>query len=210
MRIAIVEEKGSTGANGAAQQFVPALRAELESWPDVHVVDAIASRDTIGETVRVGAVSIGDSVRIRIDAQSGSSHQSRAIVQMVDAKRLPQSVAVIAREVLAGAESNAAPGYGELSDRSVKALRAYVAGHAALRRGELDSAAGLFQEAIGASPSFCARAVVEGAGGGSGLHHSDIESWKSFAGAAMKNAGTLGIGFALCNRAASAGKIRFS
>ncbi|MEP6765676.1 MAG: serine/threonine-protein kinase [Gemmatimonadaceae bacterium] len=195
-RMTVQREKNDADATQVEQLFVDAFRTELESWPEVRLVNAVSSRDSLGETIIVNAVPVGDSIRVKTDLRRGPTNPPVPIVRMVGANNVKQSVGALVREVLAGRDGSSAPGYRKISDRSLKSLRAYVSAHSALRRGKLDSASSLFEVSRVASPSFAYAQLWRAQVGAwmSSLNRAPLDKadWKSAAEASLKGSAMLG------------------
>lgn len=128
-----------------------ALEAEFGAWPDVALGAGAPAWRVTSE-----ATSLGDSMRVRLTVarERGTPRQLAAVGGAATDEQVRALSARLVREVLAGAGEDDAPGLAALPVRSLRAARAYAAGHRALRAGALEDAEQRWRRVVEDAPTF--------------------------------------------------------
>ena len=162
-----------------------ALDAEFGAWPDV-----VRGDDATAWQVSSDVTPLGDSLRVRLTVQrtERESAQEYAAVGRSDTdEALRAMTAQLVREVLAGAVEEDAPGLSALPVRSLRAARAYAAGHRALTDGALPDAERNWRRVVEEAPTF-AHAAFWAAQVASWREPRERDAWRGLAEAAEARA----------------------
>lgn len=198
-------------------RYALALRSELDLWSGLRVVEKLPPRDTTAVAIESSVGVIGDSVRVRVEVTRSGSAEPRRLDVLVDqnsASTPAPIVASLVRQALVARANGAltsaeTPGIDAIPVRSFAVLRAYVGGFAALRAGQLDSAAALFREAASASGKPFAQAELWAAQSDAWSNPRRTDKWHVNVDNAVR-AGTLhGLDSLLANALGALGRANF-
>lgn len=168
-----------------SQRLHRALEAEFGAWPDV-----VLGAGAPAWRVTSEATSLGDSVRVRLTVarDRGTPVQLAAVGDAASDEQVLALSARLVREVLAGAGEDDAPGLAALPVRSLRAARAYAAGHRALRAGALEEAERRWRRVLDDAPTF-AHAAFWAAQVASWRSPRERDAWAGLAAGAEARAG---------------------
>ncbi|MCU0616033.1 MAG: serine/threonine protein kinase, partial [Gemmatimonadaceae bacterium] len=172
------------GSDSLATRVHRALDAEFGAWPDVVRGDGANAWQLTSDVT-----PLGDSVRVRLLVQRAARDSAlyAAVGRSDTDEALRAMTARLVREVLAGAVEEDAPGLAALPVRSLRAARAYAAGHRALRDGALAEAEQTWRRVVDDVPDF-AHAAFWAAQVASWRQPRERDAWSGLAAAAEARA----------------------